>query len=161
MGQMQEREAARQEREAIEQEALANAMDVEPAAVQQNVQNILNLFQHNYTLYGQRAMHFTPNQFTQYMTQNYNQANAQFNAGIDPRQILHQAIEDVRGRGDQLIPAAGEHMGLVAGHPKAKARVKMAARGQPKRRGRAITAGMPAALAIAAAPSGAGTLIPW
>jgi len=172
MGQLQEREAARQDREAIEQEALANAMDVDetPKAVQQNVQNILNLFQHNFTLNDQRQMHFTSNDFVTFLTQNFNQVNAQFNAGVDPRLIMHQAMQDAQ-RGDvqglamdvdgqlHITPPGPARAQVLGAKPKAKAKGK-----RPTGWTRAITAGpapVPAALAVAAAPSGPGTLIPW
>jgi len=171
MGQLQEREAARQDREAIEQEALANAMDVDetPKAVQQNVQNILNLFQHNFTLNDQRQMHFTSNDFVTFLTQNFNQVNAQFNAGVDPRLIMHQAMQDAQ-RGDvqglamdvdgqlHITPPGPARAQVLGAKPKAKARGK-----RPTGWPRAIMGPPPvsAALAVAAAPSGPGTLIPW
>jgi len=162
MGQLQEREAARQDREEIEQEALANAMDVDtPVAVQQNVQNILNLFQHQFTLNDQRQMHFTSNEFITFLTQNFNQVNAQFNAGVDPRLIMHQAMENAR-RGDQQTLAMDEdgHLHVSAPHPKGRGRVRIQ---RPQGRRRAITGPAPvsAALAVAAAPSGPGTLLEW
>jgi len=172
MGQLQEREAARQDREEIEQEALANAMDVDtPVAVQQNVQNILNLFQHQFTLNDQRQMHFTSNEFITFLTQNFNQVNAQFNAGVDPRSIMYQAMQDAQ-RGDEQglamdedgqlhITPPGRRAQVLGAKPKAKAKAKGK---RPTGRTRAITAGpapVSAALAAAAAPSGPGTLIPW
>jgi len=171
--QLQRNEAARQEQEEIERQALANAMDVDhtPVAVQQNVQNILNLFQHNFTLNDQRQMHFTSNEFIQFLTQNFNQVNAQFNAGVDPRSIMYQAMQDAQRGVDQGL-AMDEDGQLHITPPGrraqvlgAKAKVKAKAKGKrPTGRTRAITAGpapVPAALAVAAAPSGPGTLIPW
>jgi len=171
--QLQRNEAARQEQEEIERQALANAMDVDhtPVAVQQNVQNILNLFQHNFTLNDQRQMHFTSNEFIQFLTQNFNQVNAQFNAGVDPRSIMYQAMQDAQRGVDQGL-AMDEDGQLHITPPGrraqvlgAKAKVKAKAKGKrPTGRTRAITAGpapVSAALAVAAAPSGPGTLIPW
>jgi len=172
MGQLQEREAARQDREAIEQEALANAMDVDetPVAVQQNVQHILNLFQQNFTLHDQRQVHYTANQFNQYLHQHVTQINAQFNAGADPRVIYHQALQDAQ-RGDvqglamdvdgqlHITPPGPARVPGLRAVPKAKAKGK-----RPTGWTRAIMnapAPVSAALAVAAAPNGPGTLIPW
>jgi len=164
---LQEREAERQKREAIEQEALENAMDVDTPVVQtQHVQNILLYFQSRFDLRAQTEMNFTSYDFSNYLVQNINQVNQQYNEGVDPRSIMYQAMQDAQ-RGHQHGLAAHEGQLYItppgpsrtpAAGPKAKAK------GQPKRRGRALMntpAPVPAALAVAAAPSGPGTLIPW
>jgi len=174
--QLQRNEAQRQEREEIERQALADAMDVDhtPIAVQQNVQHILNLFQQNFTLHDQRQVHYTANQFNQYLHQHSTQINAQFNAGADPRLIYHQAIQDAQ-RGDvqglamdvdgqlHITPPGPARAPAAGARPKSKAKAKAKGK-RPTGWTRAITAGpapVSAALAVAAAPSGPGTLIPW
>jgi len=167
---LQEQFAARQEREEIERQALADAMDVDiPAPVQQTVQNVLNYFQQNYNVFDHRQTHYTTNQLIQFLAQNTYQVNQQFNAGVDPRVIMYQAMQDAQ-RGHQHGLAVDDEGQLhitppgPANAPAAGPKPKAKAKGQPKRRGRALTAGpapVPAALAVAAAPSGPGTLIPW
>jgi len=166
---LQEREAERQKREAIEAAALADAMDVDdtPIPVQQNVQHVLNYFQQNYMLNDHRQTHFTTNQFIQFLAQNTYQVNAEVNAGRDPRSIMYQAVQDAQ-RGHQQGLAVDDEGVLhitppgPARAPAAGVKPKPRARGQPKRRGRALmNAPVPAALAVAAAPSGAGTLLQW
>jgi len=169
--QLQRNEARRQEQEEIEREARANAMDVDhtPIAVQHNIQNVLNHFQHYYTLNDQRQLHLTTNQLNQWMSQHQNQYNAQFNANVDPRLIMYQAIQDAQ-RGDVqrlaiedgqlIVTPPGPRAQVPGARPKSRAKAK--AKG--KRPTLAITAGPPplsAALAVASAPSGPGTLVPW
>jgi len=80
---------------------------------------------------------------------------------------MYQAVQDAQ-RGHQQGLAVDDEGQLhitppgPANAPAAGPKPK--ARGQPKRRGRALMntpAPVPAALAVAAAPSGPGTLIPW
>jgi len=160
---LQEKDSSRRAREEAEQLELASQMQVDEVgpAAQQHVQNIFHQFQQNFNILDQRQMNFSAQQFSTTLRHNVHNINPQYNMNVDQNIIYNEMFQNAR-RGDVQTIAVDEHGHPIIGpalqrDPRGYARAKPVAKGNPKRKGHAITAGTSAA-AAAAAPSGAGTL---